>query len=201
MFKAIRFLKKCYVHLSIIPRFYSQKNGLVFFVLKFLAAPTGVWDLDFPTRDWTLYPYVGRHSLNLWTTAEVPGRVLMCNEKNSWLIKLLWETNDKCVHTYVQCIYWHPTPVLLPRKSHGRMGGCPWGAAIYWVSQSGTWLKRLHFHFSLSCIGEGNGNPLQCACLENPRDGGAWWAAVYGVAQSRTRLKRLNSLAAVCMHV
>ena len=53
--------------------------------------------------------------------------------------------------------------------------------------------ERLHFHFSLACIGEGNGNPLQCSCLENPRDGGAWWAAVYGVAQSRTRLKRLSS--------
>ena len=48
-------------------------------------------------------------------------------------------------------------------------------------------------HFSLSCLGEGNGNPLQCSCLENPRDGGAWWAAVYGVAQSRTRLKQLSS--------
>ena len=53
--------------------------------------------------------------------------------------------------------------------------------------------ERLHFQFSFSCIGEGNGNPLQCSCLENPRDGGAWWAAVYGVAQSRTRLKRLRS--------
>ena len=51
----------------------------------------------------------------------------------------------------------------------------------------------LHFHFSLSCTGEGNGNPLQCSWLENPRDGGAWWAAVYGVAQSRTRLKWLSS--------
>jgi len=49
------------------------------------------------------------------------------------------------------------------------------------------------FHFSLSCIREGNGNPLQCSCLENPRDRGAWWAAVYGVAQSWTRLKRLSS--------
>ena len=48
--------------------------------------------------------------------------------------------------------------------------------------------KRLHFHFSLSCIGKGNGNPLQCSCLENPRDGEAWWAAVYGIAQSRTQL-------------
>ena len=54
--------------------------------------------------------------------------------------------------------------------------------------------ERLHFHFSLSCIGEGNGNPLQCSCLENPRDGGAWWAALCGVAQSRTRLKRLSRL-------
>ena len=51
----------------------------------------------------------------------------------------------------------------------------------------------LRFHFSLSFIGEGNGNPLQCCCLENPRDGGAWWAAVYGVAQSRTRLRRISS--------
>ena len=54
--------------------------------------------------------------------------------------------------------------------------------------------ERLHFHFSLSCIGEGNGNPLQCSCLENPRDGGAWWAAVCGVAQSWTRLKQLSSI-------
>ena len=53
--------------------------------------------------------------------------------------------------------------------------------------------ERLHFRFSLSCTGEGNGNPLQCSCLENPRDGEAWWAAVYGVTQSRTRLKRLSS--------
>ena len=85
---------------------------------------------------------------------------------------------------------WHPTPVLLPGKSHGRRSlvGCsPWGP---WESDM---TKRLHFPFSLSCIGEGNGNPLQCSCLENPRDGGAWWAAVYGVAQSRTRLKRLSS--------
>ena len=53
--------------------------------------------------------------------------------------------------------------------------------------------ERLHFHFSLPCIGEGNGNPLQCSCLENPRDGGAWWAAIYGVAQSQTRLKQRSS--------
>ena len=57
--------------------------------------------------------------------------------------------------------------------------------------------ERLHFHFSLSCIGERNGNPLQCSCLENPRDGEAWWAAVYGVAQSGTRLKRLSSSSSI----
>ena len=66
-----------------------------------------------------------------------------------------------------------------------------WWAAVHGVIERRTWLS--HFHFSLSCIGEGNGNPLQCSCLENPRDGGAWWAAVYGVAQSRIRLKRLSS--------
>ena len=57
--------------------------------------------------------------------------------------------------------------------------------------------ERLHFHFSLSCIGEGNGNQLQCYCLENPRDGEAWWAAVYGVAQSWTQLKRLSSSSSI----
>ena len=58
--------------------------------------------------------------------------------------------------------------------------------------------ERLHLHFSLSCFGEGNGNPLQCSCLENPRDGGAWWAAVSGVSQSRTRLKQLSSSSMPC---
>ena len=85
---------------------------------------------------------------------------------------------------------WHPTPVLLPGKSHGRksLEGCsPWGR---WGSDT---TEGLHSHFSLSCTGEGNGNPLQCSCLENPRDGGAWWAAIYGVTQSQTRLKRLSS--------
>ena len=82
------------------------------------------------------------------------------------------------------------TPALLPGKSHGQRSlvGCsPWGRE---ESDTTEWL---HFHSSLSCIGEGNGNPLQCSYLENPRDGGACWAAVYGVAQSRTRLKRLSS--------
>ena len=79
---------------------------------------------------------------------------------------------------------------LQPGKSHGQrslMGYSPWGR------EESDMTERLHFHFSLWCIGEGNGNPLQCSCLENPRGGEAWWAAVYGVAQSWTWLKRLSS--------
>ena len=78
----------------------------------------------------------------------------------------------------------------MPGKSRGwrSLVGCsPWGR-----EESDT-TERLPFHFSLSCIGEGNGSPLQCSCLENPGDGGAWWAAVSGVAQSRPRMKRLSS--------
>ena len=85
---------------------------------------------------------------------------------------------------------WHPTAVLLPGESHGQRSlvGCsPWGL------EESDMTEQLHSHFSLSCIGEGNGNPLRCSCLENPRGGGAWWAAVYGIAQSQTRLKRLSS--------
>ena len=63
-----------------------------------------------------------------------------------------------------------------------------WWATVHGVAKSDM-TERLHFHFLLSCIGEGNGNPLQCSCLEDPRDGGAWWAAVYEVTKSRTRLK------------
>ena len=83
-----------------------------------------------------------------------------------------------------------PTPVLLPGESHGwrSLVGCsPWGRK---ESDMTEWL---HFHFSLSCIGEGNGNPLQCSCLEDPRDGGAWCVAIYGVTQCRIWLKWLSS--------
>ena len=86
-----------------------------------------------------------------------------------------------------------PTPVLLPGKSHGRRSlvGCsPWGR-----EESDT-TERLHFHFSLACVGEGNGNPLQYSCLENPRDRGAGGLPSVG-SQSRTRLKRLSSSSTV----
>ena len=101
-----------------------------------------------------------------------------------------WKTNLRNGVLDYRRRQWHPTPVLLPGKSHGwrSLVACsPWGREESDVTE---WL---HFHFSLSCIGEGSGNPLQCSCLENPRFGGAWWAAVYGVSWSRTRLKWLGS--------
>ena len=103
---------------------------------------------------------------------------------------LLKNVNISISLVLIQRRRWHSTPVLLPGKSHGwrSLVGCsPWGR------EESDMTEQLHFHFSLSCIGEGNGNPLQCSCLENPRDGEAWWAAVYGVAQSRTRLRWLSS--------
>ena len=108
--------------------------------------------------------------------------------------KIHWIRYFKWVNCMLCELYLHsngtPLQYFCLEKSHGRRSlvGCsPWGR-----EESDT-TERLHFHFSLSCIGEGNGNPLQCSCLENPRDGEAWWAAIYGVAQSRTRLKRLSS--------
>ena len=99
----------------------------------------------------------------------------------NWIIQVHWVPRRR---------QGHPTPVLLPGKSHG------WGRLVgyhLWGRTESDTTERLHFLFSLSCMGEGNGNPLQCSCLENPRDGGAWWATIYGVAQSRTRVKWLSS--------
>ena len=105
-----------------------------------------------------------------------------------------WNPLIQSVYTWQWRRQWHPTPVLFPGQSHGLsslVGCCSWGCKELDMTE------RLRFHFSLSCVGEGNGNPLQCSCLENPRDGGAWWAAVCGVAQSRTWLKRLSSSSSI----
>ena len=101
----------------------------------------------------------------------------------SWVI-IGWECQRNRLLKNLNCL------TIAWRKSHGwrSLVGCsPWG-----LEESDT-TKRLLFHFSLSCIGEVNGNPLQYSCLENPRDGGAWWAAIYGVKRSRTQLKQLSS--------
>ena len=108
------------------------------------------------------------------------GNKVKCNESGPWNIVL--QGGDKLHIPRAEWWrrQWHPTPVLLPRKSHGwrSLVGCsPWGR------EESDMTERLHFDFSLSCIGEGNGNPLQYSCLENPRDGGAWWAAIYGVTR------------------
>ena len=108
---------------------------------------------------------------------------IFCGE-NIIFVAIFFEDRTNTWHIVAtQLIFWRrqwqPTPVLLPGKSHGwrSLVGCsPWGRKELDMTE------RLHSHFSLSCIGEGNGNPLQCSCLENPRDGGAWRAAVYGVA-------------------
>ena len=118
---------------------------------------------------------------------EEPGRL---QSMGSWRVRHNWATSLSLFTFMHWRRKWQPTPVFLPGESHewrSLVGCSPWGR---WESDT---TARLHFHFSLSCIGEGNGNPLQCSCLENPRDGGAWWAAVYGVAQSQTWLKWLSS--------
>ena len=109
--------------------------------------------------------------------------VLLVGKKASWYV-VVWRRQ------------WHPTPVLLPGKSHGwrSLVGCsPWGR---WEADT---TERLPLHLSLSYIGEGNGSPLRCSCLEDPGDGGAWWAAVYGVSQSQARLEWLSSSGSVLL--
>ena len=99
---------------------------------------------------------------------------------------------------WITCLFGGTCPVHLEEAMAPHSGTLAW--KIPWTEEPGRSrlrsdvTERLHFHLPLSCVGEGNGNPLLCSCLENPRDGGvAWWAAVYGVAQSRTQLKRLSS--------
>ena len=136
----------------------------------------------------------------IWTSYSTLRYILKENENTNLkryihpniLSSILYNSQD-VEATYILAILWrrqwHPTPVLLPGKSHGQrslVGYSPWGREEL---NTTDWL---HFHFSLSCIGEGNGNPLQCSCLENPRDEGTWWAAVCGVTQSRTWLKWLS---------
>ena len=98
----------------------------------------------------------------------------MLLENKGWMYRVLALKVEKTMAPHSGTLAWK-----IPwREEPGRLS--PWG-----LEESDT-IEWLHFHFSLSCIGEGHGNPLQCSCLENPRDGGAWWAAIYGVAQSQT---------------
>ena len=144
----------------------------------------------------------------LWRVESSQIRVQTCfSYIGSWIL-YHWATREAlyhfCLRTVIFSIHgiiWNPSPTfvlkMLPVPEMCRIKLCNVCVFLLSLERVSTWesdtTERLHFHFSLSCIGEGNGKPLQCSCLENPRDGGAWWAAVYGVAQSRTQLKRLSS--------
>ena len=100
-----------------------------------------------------------------------------------------WDSPGK--NTGVGCHF--PLQCMKVKSESEVAQSCPTLCHAMNCSTESDMTERLRFHFSLSCIGEGNGNPLQCFCLENPRDGGAWCAALYGVTQSQPRLKRLSS--------
>ena len=117
--------------------------------------------------------------LNCWTVFENQMKWYSFS-KSIYAFMYICKLSEKAMAPHSSTLAW---------KSHGwrSLEGCsPWG---HWGSDT---TGLLHCHFSLSCIGEGNGNPRQCSCLENPRDREAWWAAVYGVTQSWTRLKWLS---------
>ena len=137
-------------------------------LLQWMFTAAKTWE---PAKHWQISGYKRCGTYVQWTTS-YKNKEIMSSAATGWRRQ------------------WHPTPVLFPGKSHGwrcLVGCSPWG-----LEESDT-TERLHFRFSLSCTREGNGNPLQCSFLENPRDGRAWWAAIYGVAQSQTWLKRLSS--------
>ena len=119
-----------------------------------------------------------------------PWTYRILHKYSKYVSSVPWKIQGKCTFgegwdTTPRRRQWHPTPGLLPGKARGRRSlvGCS-----PWRHEELDMTEWLHFHVSLSWIGEGNGNQLQCSCLENPRDGGAWWAAIYGVAQSQTQL-------------
>ena len=131
--------------------------------------------------------YCMASNVSIWSKLVLSG-VSMANVKLRSTEINLWFEHDSTLTSLEKEMAPHSSTLAwrIPwRKS--LVGYSPWGR------KDSDMTEWLHFHFSLSCIGEGNVNSLQCSCLENSRDGGAWWAAIYGVAQSRTQLKRLSS--------
>ena len=153
----------------------GSKNTDIFHLQTQMSSTS--WSLRYPPSSVFLLTFLWRKDGSVYSLFSLwPPSFLLC------------PSSFKAHPLYLSAL--SPTPVLLPGKPHGqgRLMGCsPWGR------EESDATEQLHFHFSLSCIGEGIGNPLQCSCLENPRDGGAWWAAVYGVSQSRAQLKWLSS--------
>ena len=145
------------------------KDNVLVIVLKLFEQ--GLW--VGARNSHNFFPHPTSSLVTLWSWANYLTSVSPCFQQGKWV----WIAAAPHSSTFGWKIPWMEEPGRL--QSMGSL-------------ESDT-SERLHFHFSLSCIGEVNGSTLQCSCLENPRDGGAWWAAVYGVAQSRTRLKRLSS--------
>ena len=165
---------------------------------RFLHRQLGVWLYLKPGVVTEVWLYLGYKNQVLIQTSQCKGnfhvnfwcqtiRVIdICQKVYPFLLIIL--TNTSSAHDMSS----------FPARSHNREWGIKsqfliWSPKPLAIELDSDTTERLHFHFSLSCIGEGNGNPLQCSCLETPRDGGAWWAAVSGVAQSWTWLKRLSS--------
>ena len=177
-----------------------------------LAWITQAWA---PSLGYILYVYIIIVlKTTLWSRSYDP--ILQKNElsirENKLLSKLTQFKNDQIVTEHTRVCHFDsllnctklfhivsesPAPGAMAPHSSPLAWKIPWAEEPGRLQSMGSLqldtTERLHFHFSLSCIGEGNGNPLQCSCLENPRDGEAWWTAVYGVAQSRTRLRWLSS--------
>ena len=150
-----------------------------------MSLPTMVISAFFSS---SLYEEIWSISFSLWNPINI----------DNLLAVAIWSTQSPFSPCTLMLYKWKSLLPLFPRKAEFLQVSMP----LFWESDM---TERLHFHFSLPCIGEGNGNPLQCSCLENPGDRGARWAAVYRVAQSWTRLKRLSNssmplLVQSCLH-
>ena len=159
------------------------------------------------TTDWTHGLCIGRWILIHYTTREVQ-RWLLCSPSTSishphvkhaanWMVITVYTRYQVSHRLYLGFSRFRTLEKAMAPHSSTLAWKIPWtekpGGLQSMGSLESDTTERLHFHFSLSCIGEGNGNPLQCSCLENPRDREDWWAAISGVAQGRKRLKRLSS--------
>ena len=166
--------------------FLVEKSGLRLCGKVDKAEPW--WRLSFWFQ---CYPWVWQHQLPSHGNMSLPRNFAFPLKCSDWVSVSVTKRSDlySFVATHSSTLAWQIPRIEEPGRlqSMGLLG----------VDTT----ERLHFHFSLSCIGEGNGNPLQCSCLENPRDGGAWWAVIYGVEQSQTQLKQLSSSSRASLHL
>ena len=155
-----------------------------------MTSATKFWknDLGEDRTGALLKPYTHEWQVISWVWLKTSESIKFGKAPKSWFGKNCLHTPEKAMASHSSTLAWKIPWTEEPGRLQS--GG---------HKESGT-TEQLQFHFSLSCIGEGNGNPLQCSCLENPSDRGAWWAAVYGVAQSWTRVKWLSSSSSSSLH-